>query len=239
MNISVISTAQQAKDIDFHSHIAVVIDVLRATSVITTALENGARCVIPVRTVEEAQQLYEASNPAQTFRGGERHALKIEGFELDNSPMNYQRQVVEGKEIIITTTNGTQAIQSVQGADTIVLACLRNVRAVAEHLLKSNKDIVIVCAGTEGRFSLDDGLCAGGLLHLLKEKTTVESDDLGILLERFFRDSALDPIHALKDCLHVKRLLSVGFDDDVAFCLQTSVSEVVPIVRDGKVMSAL
>ena len=136
MYISVIPTAQHAQGINFSGQTAVVIDVLRATSVITTALENGAREVIPVKTVEEAQNLYAQCDTAKTLRGGERNALKIEGFDLSNSPLEYKKKVVEGKTIILTTTNGTNAINNIIGADEVVLACFRNVAAVVEHVLE-------------------------------------------------------------------------------------------------------
>ena len=136
MKISVISTAQQAQGIDFHGKTAVVIDVLRATSVITTALENGAREVIPVKTVEEAQSLFVASDAATTLRGGERNALKIDGFELGNSPLEYKKKSVEDKTLILTTTNGSKAINNVNGADGVLLACFRNAAAVVDYLLR-------------------------------------------------------------------------------------------------------
>ena len=136
MNISVIPTAQQAQDINFSGQTVVVIDVLRATSVITTALDNGAREVIPVRTVEEAESLFVTCNASMTLRGGERNALKIEGFDLSNSPLEYKKKMVEGKTVILTTTNGTNAINNIIGADEVILACFRNVAAVVEHVLE-------------------------------------------------------------------------------------------------------
>lgn len=254
MNISVIATAQQAQDIDFSGKTAVVIDVLRATSVITTALDNGAREVIPVSTIEEAQSLFDASNQASTLRGGERNALKIEGFDLSNSPLEYKRKTVEGKSIILTTTNGTCAINNVKGAEQVLLACFRNVAAVAEYLTgqlpqsdsttpdsvglsyHGNRDVVIVCAGTQGRFSLDDGLCAGMLIELLKQKTEVETDDLGLLLNRFYNESKDNLLGALSGCFHLKRLFTLGFYDDIRFCLQTNCVTTVPVLRDGRII---
>ena len=244
MNISVISTAQQAKGIDFSGKAAVVIDVLRATSVITTALENGAREVVPVKTVEEAQSLFAASDAATTLRGGERNALKIEGFELGNSPLEYKKKTVEGKTVILTTTNGTNAINNVKGANEVVLACFRNAAAVAEYLMRlpnppapfqggshGSRDVVIVCSGTEGRFSLDDGLCAGMLIELLKHHTEVETDDLGILLHRFYNESKNNLFGALSGCYHLKRLFTLGFYDDIKFCLETNCVTTVPLVN--------
>ena len=242
MRISVVSTAQQAQDVDFSGKIAVVIDVLRATSVISTALDNGAREVIPVKTVEEAQSLYAASDKATTLRGGERNSLKIEGFDLSNSPLEYKKKTVEGKTLIFTTTNGTNAINNVKGANEVLLACFRNAAAVAEHLVGLSHrgsrtcDVVIVCAGTEGRFSLDDGLCAGLLIELLQQQTEVETDDLGLLLHRFYNESKTNLFGALSGCFHLKRLFTLGFYDDIRFCLETNCVTAVPVLREGKLI---
>lgn len=253
VSISVIQTAQQAQDIDFSGKIAVVIDVLRATSVITTALENGAREVVPVKTVEEAQRLFAASDAENTLRGGERNALKIDGFDLGNSPLEYKKKVVNGKSVILSTTNGTNAINNVKGADEVVLACFRNAAAVVGYLLRlprcdsptqdrvglsyhGSRDITIVCAGTEGRFSLDDGLCAGMLIALLKQKTEVETDDLGFLLHRYYIDNQTNPLGALAECRHLKRLFTLGFYDDIKFCLEPNCVATVPVVSEGRIV---
>ena len=241
MKISVIPTAQQAQGIDFSGQTAVVIDVLRATTVITTALDNGAREVIPVKTVEEAHNLYATCDNA--LRGGERNALKIEGFDLGNSPLEYKKKTVEGKTLILTTTNGTNAINNIIGADEVVLACFRNAAAVVEHILgrlpqcdSPTFDIVIVCAGTEGRFSMDDGLCTGMIIELLKQKTEVELDDLGLLLNRFYNESKGNLLNALSGCYHLKRLFTLGFYDDIKFCLETNCVATVPVLKEGKIV---
>ena len=241
MIISVIPTAQQAQDIDFGGKVAVVIDVLRATSVITTALENGAREVVPVKTIEEAQSLYAQLEPTMTLRGGERHALKIESFDFGNSPLEYTKERVGGKTVILTTTNGTNAINNVKGADEVVLACFRNAEVVAHHLVETSQcgvstNVVIVCAGTEGRFSLDDGLCAGLLIDLLQQKVEVELDDLGILVSHYYNENKSNLLAALSGCFHLKRLVSLGFEGDVRFCLETNCASAVPVFADGRLV---
>ena len=235
MIINVVPTAQQAQDIDFSGKTAVVIDVLRATSVITTALDNGAQEVIPVKTVEEAQSLFAISDTSKTLRGGERNALKIDGFDLSNSPLEYKKKVVEGKSIILTTTNGTNAINNIKGAEQVFLACFRNAAAIVDTVAKKN-NVTIVCAGTKGKFSLDDGLCAGMLIELLKQKTEVETDDLGLLLNCFYNERKDNLLGALSGCFHLKRLFTLGFYDDIRFCLQTNYVATVPILRNEKII---
>lgn len=237
MIVSVVPIAQQAQDIDFSGKTAVVIDVLRATSVITTALDNGAQEVIPVKTVEEAQKLYAASDTSNTLRGGERNALKIEGFELSNSPLEYKKKVVEGNSIILTTTNGTDAINNIKGAEQVILACFRNAAAVVSGLTRfARNEVTIVCAGTAGKFSLDDGLCAGMIIELLKQKTEIETDDLGLLLNRFYNESKNNLLQALSSCFHLKRLFTLGFYDDIRFCLQTNCVATVPVLHNGRII---
>ena len=254
MKINVISTAQQAQGIDFSGKTAVVIDVLRATSVITAALDNGAREVVPVCSIEEAESLFAPSDATMTLRGGERNAVKIEGFDLGNSPLEYKKKVVEGKTLILTTTNGTNAINHAKGADEVVLACFRNAEAVAEYVFGrlprcdsptslgvglshcSSRDVVIVCAGTESQFSLDDGLCTGMIIELLKQKTEVELDDLGLLLNRFYNESKGNLLNALSGCYHLKRLFALGFYDDIKFCLETNCVATVPVLKEGKIV---
>lgn len=234
MKIQICIAAQYGKDVDFGGKIAVVIDVLRATSVITTALANGARSVIPVTTVEEAQRRFAACDAASTLKGGERNSIKIDGFDLGNSPLEYKKTVVAGKDIVFTTTNGTQALNGVQGANEVVLACFRNMAAVADYLLRVQKDVVIVCAGTRGQFSLDDGLCAGRLVSLLKQQTKVETDDLSLLLSKHYENNQTNLFGALAGCFHVKFLFGLGFYDDIRFCLQTDCETAIPIFKDGK-----
>ena len=238
MKISVISTAHQAQGLDFSGHIAVVIDVLRATSVIVTALDNGAQEVIPVKTMEEAHSLYATSDASKTLLGGERNSLKIESFDLGNSPLEYKKKVVEDKNLILTTTNGTNAINNIKGADKVVLACFRNAAAVIDYLVglsyHDSRNLVIVCAGTEGRFSLDDGLCAGMIIELLKQQIEVDLDDLGFLLNLFYNQSKDNLLNALSSCYHLKRLFTLGFYDDIKFCLETNCVNTVPICCEGK-----
>ena len=239
MNIRVIPTAQQAQGINFGGKTAVVIDVLRATSVVTTALENGASSVIPVATIEEAQHLYAQLDSATTLRGGERHALKIEGFDMGNSPLEYTKERVGGKTLVLTTTNGTNAINNIKGADEVVLACFRNAEAVVNFIFQrlschDSHDVTIVCAGTEGLFSLDDGLCAGMIIDSLRQKTEVVTDDLGCLLSQFYAQNKHRLPEALSGCFHLNRLISLDFENDIRFCLETNCVSTVPVFDEGR-----
>jgi 2-phosphosulfolactate phosphatase len=145
-----------------------VIDILRTTTVIAAALFRGARAVVPVATVEEATRLAQSLGPGAAVLVGERHGERIEGFDLDNSPVEVTEERVRGRTLIMTTTNGTPALLATQGASDVILAAASNLSVAGERaraLLEERGDLVILCSGREGGFGLDDAYAAGRLLQ--------------------------------------------------------------------------
>lgn len=139
----------------------VVIDVLRATSTILEALVNGARDVLPVESVEQAVRKAQELGREQVILCGERDVERVEGFDLGNSPLEYVPERVRGKTLVLTTTNGTRAILLGAGGTDCLIASFLNATATAERVVRSATDVLILCAGREGRFSLEDAVCAG------------------------------------------------------------------------------
>ncbi len=148
--------------------VAVVIDVIRATSTMVEALANGARGIFPTVSTEEAVKLASSLGREDALLCGERKGLRVEGFDLGNSPAEFTREVVEDKQLVMSTTNGTRALVAAEDADRILVASFLNLSAVVTALREVD-ELVIVCAGKEDRFSLDDALCAGMLIRKLKE----------------------------------------------------------------------
>ena len=215
--------------------VVVVIDTLRATSVITTALVNGAKEVIPVADIEDAINISGHLERDTILLGGERNAVKIEGFDLSNSPLEYSEDVVKGKTIIITTTNGTRALKKASSSEDVVVGCLLNVTSVADYIYKENKDVVIICAGTEGKFSIDDIITAGAILDRLEKLSPYESDDLSkasYFLYKSFQDNILN---IMKYGYHLNRIEKLGFHEDVEFCTTIDKFSVVPKYVNGVV----
>ncbi|WKV08231.2 2-phosphosulfolactate phosphatase family protein [Thermoanaerobacterium sp. CMT5567-10] len=215
--------------------VVVVIDTLRATSVITTALVNGAKEIIPVADIEDAINISGHLERDMILLGGERNAVKIEGFDLSNSPLEYSEDVVKGKTIIITTTNGTRALKKASSSDDVVVGCLLNVTSVADYIYKENKDVVIICAGTEGKFSIDDIITAGAILDRLEKLSPYESDDLSkasYFLYKSFQDNILN---IMKYGYHLNRIEKLGFHEDVEFCTTIDKFSVVPKYVNGVV----
>lgn len=203
---------------------AIVIDLLRATSTMIWAISNGANVIIPVENILEAK-LFKRLDES-VLLGGERGGLKIEGFDLDNSPLSYKKEVVFGKAIVMTTTNGTRALKKASFAKRIFLGSFINGKKTAEYILKEAlKDdmqkIAIVCAGTEEKFTLEDVLCAGYFVDIFKtclEK--IEVDDLSLASYELYKKFENDPHEILKYSYHYNHLKKLGFEADLEFCLK-------------------
>lgn len=204
---------------------AVVIDALRMTSVAITALANGASRIHTVRTIDAALDMRKKSKGG-ILLGGERGGQRIEGFELDNSPRGYTRAIVGGKEICMTTTNGTQAIDVAGEARRVLLCAFNNVTAVAAALQRE-ASAVICCAGTDGRISMEDVLAAGALVERLGG-TDNEMDDAAMAALRLYQQARGDLYGALAPCVHVRRMQSWGMEEDIRYCLREDRVGAVP-----------
>jgi 2-phosphosulfolactate phosphatase len=215
MKIHISLTARDIREDELKGRIAVVIDVLRATSVMITALANGACWVRTVASVEEAL----GWKSEAVLLGGERHALRIEGFDLSNSPLEYTSEQVEGKGIVLSTTNGTLAISKCSLAEEVLVGAFLNQDAIAGYLAARNLPVELVCAGTNGEFSLDDFLCAGMICSTLQATGTPEFDDLGRLAMQAWETSKSDMHAALAGATHYNVLRNKGFHNDLDYCL--------------------
>jgi len=222
---------------DLEGRVAVVIDVLRATTTICTALANGADTVVPVLTPEEARQVA-SDNPDRAFLlGGERKSLLIPGFHYGNSPLEYTESRVKGRPILFTTTNGTRAIRRAAGATQVYIASFLNAPAVARELRQLERDVAICCAGTHDQFSLEDTACAGAILEYLGgPETPLEVSDLGLVARQLFRqyDGRLGDLLHLSE--HGQNLLKLGLQEDLLFCAQLGTLTHLPRFTAGQVI---
>jgi 2-phosphosulfolactate phosphatase len=229
MKINIFYSNQHLDELYFTGKTSVVIDVLRATTVIVTALNNGAREIIPVSTVDFAMKVSGNAFSGQTLLGGERNTKKVEGFVLGNSPLEYSTETVSGKSIILYTTNGSKAIVKTKFAENIFICSFLNLPAIASHLIDLNKDVEIICAGTNGSFNLEDAVCAGRLTQeMQKLNENVELSDssrAGLVLNKTFGKNL---IKLLKETEHGKLLIENGFAEDIKFCAQYGTTELIP-----------
>ena len=198
---------------------AVVIDVLRATSAMITALHHGCKEIIPVVSIEDAGVKRKEMDAFSPLLCGEREGKRIPGFDLGNSPLEYTKESVAGRTLIWTTTNGTKALHAATGADNILVAALLNVNATAQAALDTGKPVVIICAGTHGEPTLEDTVCAGlivGQMQALDDR--VEADEhcrqvIGIAGQ--WQSDIKSMFLASK---HGKYLQSIGFAKDLEYC---------------------
>ncbi|MDA3942262.1 MAG: 2-phosphosulfolactate phosphatase [Bacteroidetes bacterium] len=236
MYIEVVGTAQQCAAVDFKGKTAVVIDVLRATSVICTAIYNGAKAVIPTASIEEAKACFAKLQPNTALLCGERNANKIPGFHLGNSPLEFGAEVVNNKTLVMATSNGTLALRQTSEAVETLAGSFLNIGALADYVSKQLNDLVIVCSGTAGNFSLDDALCAGMLISMITDRRKIETDDLAKLVLQFYGADTGNAADKLKECKHLKYLQDKALQQDIDYCLQTALLPVVPRMVDRQLI---
>jgi 2-phosphosulfolactate phosphatase len=233
MKIDVIISAGDIKEAKVKDKTVIVIDMLRATSVIATAISNGCEEVIPLLTIEEAVDLVREEREKYIL-GGERKALKIEGFDCSNSPLEYGSNVVQGKTIVLTTTNGTRAIKGSEGARDILIGAMINGAAAAKKIAQLNNDVIIVNAGTYDEFSIDDFICSGYIIDCLKKLEDVELSDIAATAHYIYRNNE-DIFSFIKYASHYKRIEELGLKDDLEYCCRKSIIDVVPEYKHGKI----
>ena len=238
MRLDVFFTPNQVKVPDTQGRLVIIVDVLRASTTVATALGNGAKTVIPLEGPDEVISRSKEFARSQTLLAGEQKMHPISGFDLGNSPQAFTPEVVEGKTILITTTNGTRALLGVQGARDIVIASYVNFTAVLAMMkvaASSNTDIAIICAGEEGGFTLEDAACAGRYVRAIPKRAALAVNDAAaasVLIEKKYGDNIAK---VFKESTHGQALQSAGFGDDLAAAAEVDSYPVVPIWQDRQI----
>ncbi|MBD2036056.1 2-phosphosulfolactate phosphatase family protein [Phormidium sp. FACHB-592] len=217
---------------------AIAVDVLRATSTIATALGSGAEAVQAFSDLDKLLAVSETWAPDKRIRAGERGGSQVEGFDFGNSPLDCTPERVSGRRLFISTTNGTRALQRIEAAPTVLAAALINRRAVVQHLVQQQPDVVwIVGSGWEGSYSLEDTVCAGAIAHSLQAELGIALEQIAgndetiaaVSLYRQWQDNLLGLFH---HSTHGKRLLKLGITEDLTYCSQQDTLDVLPIQRE-------
>ena len=203
--------------------IVVVVDIFRATSCIVTGLAYGVNAIYPVETVEECKAFKKKGMVIAGERGGE----KVKGFDVGNSPYEYMNDEFQGKDIAVTTTNGTQAILKSIGADQILIGAFLNLRAMADQILDMEKNVVIHCAGWKGMVNIEDTLFAGALINEIKS-THHALGDSAFIAENLYQLHHIDLLQAAHNSSHAKRLAAFGIEKDLDFCMEMSLYSIIP-----------
>lgn len=214
-----------------------IIDVLRCSSTIISALANDAAGVIPTKTIKKANLLHE-KNPEYVL-AGERRGIKPRGFDLGNSPLEFSRQTVGGKNIILTTTSGTKAMSLAKSGKWVLVGAFLNSKAVAELILKlaekEEAGISLVLSGKSGRFSFEDFLCAGAITDNFPTKKVEYTDGIRASLLAFKQAVKRSLNTVIQSGEHAQYLKSMGkeYEEDVNFCCQLNRYDVVPYLKDN------
>lgn len=217
--------------------IAVAIDVLRASTTIITALQNGCRRILPVAEVETARKLAQIQSQETTLLGGEREGKKLEGFHLGNSPREYTPASVIHKTLIFTTTNGTRLLNKTQEAELTLIAAFVNGTQIAEYLYQTGKNFAILCAGTEGHFSLEDTVCAGMIFSNLYKiaSNKLQINDLVLSAMILYQKFENNILSMLKLAQHGRYLIQIGFENDLINCSNVDAIPIIPVFYNGVV----
>jgi len=230
MRVDLLFTPTQTDEMGLRGRTVVMIDVLRASTTIITALRNGAKEVIPVSTVESAVKISGNLFGDVILLGGERNGKTIEGFHLGNSPAEYTEERVKGKSIIFSTTNGSQAMVKARYARDMLVCAFVNLSTVAAFIRDAGHDFVIVCAGSNGMFSLEDAVCAGGLIQKLGEapRLTLELSDAAQASLTLHKAFGRGILRMMKTTEHGRSLAELGFEQDLAVCAAVDTVPVLP-----------
>jgi 2-phosphosulfolactate phosphatase len=216
--------------------VVVIIDVLRATSTIATALCNGAKYVVPVDSVSKCIEL---GRQIDCITAGERDGRIAEGLSHGNSPFEYPSEFVGGKILVLTTTNGTKLLHLAleKGAKNIITGSFTNLSAVCDFLIKQDQNVILSCAAWKDKVNIEDLLFAGAVVNRVKDHFAIDCDSSGIA-ETVYLDAKKNLYGYMekKNASHFNRLLGFGLEKDIRYCLTPDKANVLPFYEDGKLL---
>lgn len=209
--------------------ICVVIDVLRATSAICTAIDNGTK-ILPVSTLDEARDYQEKGYIAAAERGGQ----VVDGFEMGNSPFAFMDPDLREKTVVLTTTNGTKAINMAKDMDVVVIGSLNNLDALCKWLIQQDENVLLLGSGWQDKFNLEDTICAGAIADELIESGKFKAEEDSTIAAKYIARSARDNIFGyLKASSHRRRLKNLNLNEDIKYCLTPNILDCIPILKNG------
>jgi 2-phosphosulfolactate phosphatase len=211
--------------------VVVVVDILRATSCMTTGLAHGLKSIIPVAGLEECRSLRAKGFVAAAERDGK----MADGFDLGNSPFSYMDKSLVGKSVAMTTTNGTQAISKSLKAEEIIIGSFLNKSSLINYLLSQPNDVLVLCAGWKGQINLEDTLFAGAVVEGLQKEFSSENDS-AITALTLYQAAKGNLSKFLSNSSHVSRLRRLNIIKDIDFCLQSDVYNVIPVLKKGELV---
>jgi len=239
VRLDVFFGVQQLGTADVQGRVVAVIDVLRASTSIAVALANGAKAVVPFDSSEDVVNRAKQFERREVKLAGERRMHAIPGFDLGNSPREFTAEIVEGKTILFTTTNGTQALTAVQGARDVVVASYVNFSAALAMLraaARGGTDVSIICAGRDRQFSLEDSACAGRYARFIAQRlANVVMNDAALACTMIDRRYGDNLTRLFNEASHGKALAEAGYADDLVLCGSVDAYPVLPVYSDRQI----
>ncbi len=236
--IDLFFTPSEVQDTDLTDKLVIVVDVLRASTTTAVALANGAREIIPVASIDAAGELKQKLGKEHVLLCGERDGVKIEGFDLGNSPAEFESKVVKDKALIFCSTNGSKAmLKGGQGALCLV-GSLVNLSEILRFALREQKDMAVICSGSGGKFSFEDAVAGGKYIAELEKKLGRELDknDGARAALHLFRREEADLYSALRNSFHGKFLVTLGFEADIREAARLDSVPIVPLLSGGRII---
>lgn len=238
MNIELLLTPAPLAASALGGKTVVVIDVLRSSTTICAALKAGAKAVFPVSGIDQAVELRNNLGADAALLAGEQKGIRIENFEFGNSPSEFTTELIGGKLIIMVTTNGTAPFSFCASAESVISCGFVNITVVASQIAKLKSDLIIVCAGHEKAYSLEDTLCAGMLAYQLQARAelSVQFTDAASLAVLLYHDRNDDIVEAVRESQHGRYLSSIGLGADIETAVAVDSLSLLPVLRDGRLL---
>ena len=219
---------------DNNDCIVVVIDVFRATSAICAAFESGVDSLIPVATLEEAIEYKQKGFKV----GAERNAEIVEGFDFGNSPLTFKDGKFKNESLVLTTTNGTKALEMAKPANKVVIGAFTNLTALCDYVEREDKDVLLLCAGWKDRFNLEDTLFAGAVAQKISQNLRFSNlSDSSIAAINMYDSAKHDLFGFLGESSHRKRLSRLNMEEDIIYCLTKDKTDIVPVLEGDVLVS--
>ena len=218
---------------DLKGKITVAVDILRATSSITTGMAHGIEAIVPFASLDDCRGM----RVKGYYIAGERGGQKVEDFDIGNSPFSYMEDHLKGEKVAVTTTNGTQVIELSAGSEEIIIGSFLNITAVTKYLKNKPNDVLIFCAGWKGHVNLEDTLFAGALASMIESGYDF-ADDAVLVAKSLYKENEDDILHLVEKSSHAKRLNKFNVTRDIEFCLTRDKFDVVPVLREGKIIDS-
>jgi 2-phosphosulfolactate phosphatase len=236
MRVDLYFTPNEVKEEELANRDVLIIDVLRASTTIAYALHNGCKDIIPSNSIDKAIELSKKIGRDSALLCGEREGKKIEGFDLGNSPSEYETEKIKDKTLIFATTNGSKAIVKAATAKSLIVGSFINFQSAFNYICSNSNDLAIICSGKLEKFSIEDAVCGGLFVNAFLERGSYELNDAAIASLKLYEAHKDDILEMLKKSSHGKYLIELGFEMDLQLCSELNSLNIVPLLNQGRLV---